>query len=684
MGSEAHVTEKEARALAEASRETEWAKPSFCKELFLGRFRLDLIHPHPKPDPALAEKGERFLAKLREYCETLDGSVIEREDRIPDDYVKGLAELGCFGIKIPEEYGGLGLSQAAYNRALMLVGGVHPSIGVLLSAHQSIGVPEPLKLAGTPEQKQKFLPRCAKGAVTAFLLTEPDVGSDPARMASTAVPTEDGEAYELDGVKLWTTNGVVAELVVVMARVPKSDGHRGGISAFIVEVDSPGITIERRNSFMGLRGIENGVTRFHKVRVPKENLVGREGEGLKIALTTLNAGRLSIPAVCTAAGKWALKIAREWSNARVQWGQPVGKHGAVASKLAFMAATTYALEAMLDLSAQMSDEERNDIRIEAALAKLWASEMACLIGDELVQIRGGRGYETAESLAARGERAVPAEQLVRDLRINRIFEGSSEIMRLLVAREAVDAHLQAAGDLANPEADRKSKARAAAKASGFYAKWLPQLVTGKGQLPTSFREFGPLGTHLRYVERTARKLARSTFYGMARWQAGLEKRQGFLGRIVDTGAELFAMSAACVRAEMLRADDAEQGAAAYELADVFCQQARLRIEKLLDGLFSNTDDVDYKLAKSTLDGRYTWLEAGVIDPSEGTGPWIATWLPGPSKEENVARRYLPSTREKPGPAKKTAAAARTTRKRTTTSRTRSTGSTRSTRKNTEK
>jgi alkylation response protein AidB-like acyl-CoA dehydrogenase len=660
MGTDAQVTEKEARALAEESREKGWAKPSFCKELFLGRFRLDLIHPHPKPDAESTAKADKFLTRLREYCETLDGTVIERESRIPDEYVKGLAELGCFGIKIPEEYGGLGLTQVAYNKALMLVGGVHPTIGVLLSAHQSIGVPEPLKLAGTPEQKQRFLPRCARGAVTAFLLTEPDVGSDPARMAATAVPIEDGAAYELDGLKLWTTNGVVAELVVVMARVPKSDGHRGGISAFVVEVDSPGITVERRNSFMGLRGIENGLTRFHKVRVPAENLVGREGDGLKIALTTLNAGRLSIPAMCAGAGKWALKIAREWSNERVQWGQPVGKHGAVASKIAYIAASTYGLEAILDLSGQMSDEGRNDIRIEAALAKLWASEVASTIGDELIQIRGGRGYETAESLAARGERAVAAEQLVRDLRINRIFEGSSEIMRLLVAREAVDAHLTAAGDLADPEADMKAKAKAAAKASGFYAKWLPQLVTGKGQLPTSFLEFGPLATHVRYVERTARKLARSTFYGMARWQAGLEKRQNFLGRIVDIGAELFAISAVCVRAEMQRTEDAAQGIPAYELANIFCQQARLRIEKLFDGLFNNTDDVDYKLAVDTLAGRYTWLEAGIIDASEGTGPWIAPWNPGPSTEDNLARRYLPSTREdapKP-PAKKRTSAAR--------------------------
>lgn len=636
---EKEVTEKEARAVAEEARESDWGKPSFAKELYLGRFRLDLIHPYPRSSPEAIAKAERFLGRLREYCATLDGAVIERENRIPDEYVKGLADLGCFGIKIPEQYGGLGLDQVTYNHALMLVGTVHSSLGVLLSAHQSIGVPEPLKLAGSPEQKAKFLPRCAKGAVTAFLLTEPDVGSDPARLATSATPIEDGQAYELDGVKLWTTNGVVAELVVVMARVPKSEGHRGGVTAFIVEMGTPGITVERRNSFMGLRGIENGVTRFHKVRVPKENVVGGEGKGLRIALATLNTGRLSIPAMCAAAGKWSLKIAREWSAERVQWGKPIARHEAVAKKISFIAATTYALESVVELSAHMSDEGRNDIRIEAALAKLWASEMSCKVADELMQIRGGRGYETAESLAARGERAVGVEQLVRDLRINRIFEGSTEIMHLLIAREAVDAHLSAAGALADADADLSAKAKAAVKASGFYARWLPQLVAGKGQSPMAFGEFGPLASHLRFVERTSRKLARSTFYGMARWQAGLEKRQAFLARIVDIGAELFAMAASCVRAEMQRSGDAQQGTAAYELADVFCRQARLRVGELFDALWSNTDEADTRLSKRTIDGHYTWLEAGVFDPSEGTGPWIADWQAGASTEHSVARKF---------------------------------------------
>ncbi|MFD5538599.1 acyl-CoA dehydrogenase family protein [Streptomyces sp. NPDC127079] len=631
------VSEREARQVAEAAREQHWRKPSFAKELFLGRFRLDLIHPHPLPADEDVRRGEEFLARLREFCETrIDSALIEREARIPDEVIAGLKELGALGMKIDPRYGGLGLTQVYYNRALALAGSANPAVGALLSAHQSIGVPQPLKIFGTQEQKDAFLPRCARTDISAFLLTEPDVGSDPARLATTAV--RDGDDYVLDGVKLWTTNGVVADLLVVMARVPKSEDGKGGITAFVVEADSEGITVENRNAFMGLRGLENGVTRFHQVRVPAANRIGPEGAGLKIALTTLNTGRLSLPAMCVGAGKWCLKIAREWSGVREQWGKPVALHEAVGSKISFIAATTFALEAVVDLSSQMADEDRNDIRIEAALAKLYGSEMGCLMADELVQIRGGRGFETAESLRARGERAVPAEQMLRDLRINRIFEGSTEIMHLLIAREAVDAHLSVAGDLIDPDKSLQDKARAGANAGVFYARWLPKLVAGPGQLPTSYGDFKhgiDLSPHLRYVERHARKLARSTFYAMSRWQGRMETKQGFLGRIVDIGAELFAMSAACVRAERLRREG-EHGREAYQLADAFCRQARIRVDELFTRLWSNTDDLDRKVVKGVLGGSYEWLERGIVDPS-GDGPWIADATPGPSARENVRR-----------------------------------------------
>lgn len=609
------VNERQARQVAEQAREAQWHQPSFGKELFLGRLRLDLVHPHPRGPAETTQRGEAFLTRLREFCETqIDAAVIERDAQIPDSVIRGLKELGAFGMKIGTEYGGLGLSQVYYNKALGLVGSVHPSLGALLSAHQSIGVPQPVAMFGTEEQKRMWLPRCTR-EISAFLLTEPDVGSDPARLHATATP--DGDDYVLNGVKLWTTNGVIADLLVVMAQVPKSEGHPGGITAFVVEAETPGIVVANRNKFMGLRGIENGLTRLTDVRVPAANRIGREGEGLRIALSTLNVGRLSLPAVCTGTAKWCLKIAREWSKERVQWGRPVGEHDAVAGKVAFIAATAYGMEAMVELASELADAGRTDIRIEAALAKLYGSEMAWLIADELVQIRGGRGFETAESLAARGERGVPAEQILRDMRINRIFEGSTEIMHLMLAREAVDAHLSVAGDIIDPDAELRDKARAAAQAGKFYARWLPTLVTGKGQLPTSYPEFGPLAEHLRYVERASRKLARSTFYAMSRWQGRLEHKQRFLGRIVDIGAELFAITAACVRAQ---SNEAEDGAA--DLADAFSRQARIRADRLFEQLWDNSDDSDRSLARDVLAGRYTWLERGIIDPSI-EGPWIA-------------------------------------------------------------
>src|SRR5919112_4090712 len=523
------VTERDAREVAEAARETEWTLPSFGKEMFLGNFRLDLIHPQPKIDPAQVEKGERFLENLRTFLvEHVDPLEIERTAKIPDHVIQGLKDLGALGMKTPEEYGGLGLSQIYYNKALAVASGWHSALATLLSAHQSIGLGEPLRLFGSEEQKREWLPKLAKTHISAFLLTEPDVGSDPARLATQAVPTEDGSGYVLNGRKLWATNGAIADVVVVMAQVPKSEGRRGGISAFILDYTSEGVTIEHRNQFMGLRGIENSVTKLENVFVPKENLIGKEGQGLKIALSTLNTGRPALPAICVGAGKFATKVAREFAAERVQWGKPVGEHDAVAQKVAFIAASAFGLEAMVDVASRLADDKKNDIRIEAAIAKLYGSEFGWKIVDELIQIRGGRGYETAASLKARGEKPVPVEQMMRDMRINRIFEGSTEIMHLLIAREAVDQHLEVAGEILEPETALKDKARGALGAGAFYGKWLPTLTVGKGQRPSSYEELGELANHMRFVERSSRKLARSTFYGMTRWQAKMERKQAFL------------------------------------------------------------------------------------------------------------------------------------------------------------
>jgi len=600
------ATEQEAREVAEAAREHAWEAPSFVRELFEGSFRLDLVHPFPAPDPKDLERARPFMERLERFMrEQVDSDRIDREGKIPPEVVRGLGEVGAFGIKIPVEYGGLGLSQYSYTHAIGLVTSQDGNLTALLSAAQSIGVPTPLKLFGTPEQKRRYLPRLARGAVSAFALTEQQVGSDPAGLTTTATLSADGSHYVLNGEKLWCTNGTIAELMVVMARTgPKK------ISAFIVETDWPGVEVVQRLHFMGLTALENGIIRFTDVRVPVENVLWGEGKGLKLALITLNTGRLTLPASAVAGAKRCLEIARRWSAERVQWGQPIGKHDAIAQKIGRMAADIFAMEAVSDFASLLADGGKADIRLEAAMAKMWNTETGWRIVDDTLQIKGGRGYETADSLRSRGERPDPVERMMRDYRINLIFEGSSEIMRLFIAREAVDTHVKLAGDLIDPKAPAGKKLEALIKSAAFYAVWYPKLWLGGLRL-RRFGEFGALAAHLRFVDGGSRRLARTLFHAMVRFGPKLEKRQAVLGRLVEIGAELLAMAAACSRAHaMVTAKPAERGP--VELADLFCRQARRRVDQRFAAVFDNDDVAAYRTAQHVVGGAFAWLEQGMV------------------------------------------------------------------------
>src|SRR5437879_4111532 len=610
------VSADEAREVAEAAREQEGAAPSFVRDLFLGKLRMDLIHPYPEQDPEELRRAQPFLERLERLLrETVDSDGIDREGEIPDAVIQGLRELGAFGIKIPREYGGLGLSQLSYMKATELASSVDGSLTALPSAHQSIGVPQPLKMFGTHAQKKKYFPRLAKGAISAFALTEHAVGSDPAAMETTAIVSDDGDAWILNGEKLWCTNGTKAELLVVMARTPSKSvkgKEKKQITAFIVEADWPGVEVVYRCHFMGLKALYNGVIRFTNVRVPKENVLWGEGKGLKLALITLNTGRLTLPISSVAAGKRCLEIARRWAAERVQWGRPIGQHDAIAQKIGSMAANTLAMEAVAELCGAMAERGGYDIRLEAAIAKLYNSEAGWRILDDTVQIRAGRGYETGDSLRARGDAPITIERIMRDFRSKLIIEGSSEIMHLFIAREAVDRHLQVAGDVVLPGKTLGQRLGGLVRAGLFYAWWYPSRWLGWSWWP-KYAAFGPLATHVRYVERGSRRLARSVFHAMLRFGPKLEYRQAVLFRLVDAAAELFAMAASCARAQWLLGKDPAAGRRAVRVTDLFCRQARARVRAKFRGLWRNEDVPTYRVAQEVLAGEHRWLERGMVE-----------------------------------------------------------------------
>ena len=603
--------QRAALQVTEAAREAH-DDLSFVAHLFMGRWKPEKLYPVTELDAAEKGRADEFLASLAEFLRThVDADEIDRTGEIPLVVRQSLARMGAYGIKVPSEYGGLGFSQTTYCRACLLIASHCMNVFSHISVHQSVGVGQPVLLFGSEEQKRKFLPRVAGGELSAFALTENSVGSDPARLKTVAMP--DGDDFVINGEKLWCSNGTEAGLLIVAARTPEKivDGRpRTQITTFVVEAKSPGIEIVHRCQFMGLHALYNAVMRFTDVRVPRANIVGGEGRGLKVALSTLNAGRLSIPASSIGMAKRSLQIAREWGKERIQWGVPLGQHAAIAEKIRRIAAHAFAMEAMLIVTSRTVDRDKHaDIRLEASMCKLWATEKAWMCLDDVMQIRGGRGYETVESLKARGEKPYPVERLMRDNRVTTIFEGSSEIMRLFIMREALDPHLKVAGVALNTERPWGERLCSLLAAARYYPFWyIRQWLPVGGAAPADMHP--RLAGHFEEVAARARRMARTLFHQMVRHGTGLEKRQVLLGRIADIGADLFALAACCTYAQKLLLEG-EPEAKVLTLVDDFHAQAMMRIRQNFTGISANADQHGYDLAQQVIAGDHTWVERGI-------------------------------------------------------------------------
>ena len=631
--------------------------PSFVGTLFDGQPNFELVFPFPRQAEADKRLGDTVCADVAQFLHNhVDPDAIERTGTIPRDVLDGLAQLGCFGLKIPKEYGGLGLSLTNYNRVLQLVASVSPALGLILSAHQSVGVAQALILFGSEAQRRRYLPLLAQGKVSAFALTEPAAGSDPANMTTTAVleaqsasdlppdgtsgERNTGPHYRINGEKLWCSNGTIADYMTLMAKV------EGRITAFIVPMKTAGVEVVQRCEFMGFRGLENAYLRLTDVRIPAENIIGQIGEGLKIALTTLNTGRISVAAMCLGMAKQVYEPTLSWAAARQQLGDQIGRHELNTHKLAHIATHLFASEAVVSFVAAYAERHDVDFRVESAVAKLVSSLYLQQILDHAMALRGGRGYEKAASLRQRaGETPFPMERLLRDGRLYVIVEGASEIMKLFISREVMAPHIKLALRwLLNTQ-------------DGF-----PVIVgnLGKHYLPWYLRQVMPqttsvnrlaapqLATHLRYVETTSKRLARVLFQQLMRTlpeyvrrrsrfaadgdaasfqQATLDlindfaRRQAGIVRFTEIGIDLFMMATVCSYAESFGERERPE---ARDLAHLFCLDARTRIEQRFRAIRDNHDEVATRVGLRALQGNdgsepaerqsgYSFLGAGIAE-----------------------------------------------------------------------
>jgi alkylation response protein AidB-like acyl-CoA dehydrogenase len=607
-----------AEVVAETARDKA-SYSGFLAGLFETNVRWDLFTSIGIPETS--QTALDFLERFKLTLIALDPEQVDCEGELPEPVLKTLAEIGAFGIKIPKRFGGLELTQSEYQTIATLCASYDASLTVLLSAAQSIGVPEPLRLFGTEEQKAKYLPRLARGEISGFALTERNVGCDISKVETYAVRVvENGKtvAYRITGEKFFITNSAkqngqfLCSMLVVIARIvdrpeelqdPKAPKRYG---AFIVETHWPGCSVTRLR-FEGVRGIYNGIPTFNDVRVPVENRLGNEDDGLRIALATLTVGRLTLPAASAGGLKQCLSVMRWWGRTRVQWNKPIGEHTLIGEKICRAAAYTLALDAVMAFCGAWANK-KGDLRMESAAAKILGSEWYWDVVNDLFQVRGGRGFMTFDSQRKSGELGIPVMRMMRDARINLVWEGTSEILRIWMAREALAPYIEKG--LAFLQGSSSDKFAALSYYAGM-------AIRSRLPYSTPSSSAGMFGEDyagwVRFIESSTRSLTRSTVSATLRHRQGLHNKQILLQDLIDDSLAIFPMAAIIWYTSQ---PEMRTKPGIRELTNYFCQEMKDRLdppsspEKRIRG--HKKDSTVYRLSKTIMNGEYAWLEEGIV------------------------------------------------------------------------
>ncbi|HMJ57182.1 MAG TPA: acyl-CoA dehydrogenase family protein [Polyangiaceae bacterium] len=563
---------------------------SFMKSLFHGVVAEELIYPFPEMSRDERDNTTMILESVRKFIETsVDPVKIDREQTIPKAVLDGMKELGLFGMIIPQEHGGIGLSASSYARVVQEVASYDASLAVTLGAHQSIGL-KGILIFGTEEQRAEYLPKLASGEkIAAFALTEPSAGSDAAAIQTRAEALPDGSGYLLNGSKIWITNGGFADVFTVFARTSAPDaGQKPKITAFIVE-RGMGVKNGPPEHKLGIRGSSTTEVFFEDVRVPKKNILGEVGRGFKVAMEVLNSGRLGLAAGSVGGSKRLIKMAVDRVQERKAFGRPIGEFGLIKDKIAVMMADTFAMESMTYLTAGLVDGKVSDYSLESAICKIYASETLWRVVNETLQIAAGIGYM----------QEYPYERTLRDSRINLIFEGTNEILRCFVALSGMQGPGKELADVVRAM-------REPIKGFGLLSDFAVRKARSALRRERMTRAHPVLNREAVVFEEYTAELSKQVDKVLRKHGREIAEMQYTQKRVAEMAIDLYAIASVLSRTTRAIEKRGEEGARReIDLTTIFVAAAERRLQDQVHSFDKNDDELRKSVAsRAYLDGGY--------------------------------------------------------------------------------